>query len=86
MAKTNALAKIAIPEGSKLEDNAQWTNRFEIHSETSGRVYTIAQNKQNRHWGCSCPAWRVRRSCKHLNHVGLPCHEVPFEARLTEGK
>ena len=65
-----------------LPDNDQWENRFEIHSESSDRVYTIAQHKKKRHWGCSCPAWRIRRSCKHLKTIGLPCNETPFEATL----
>ncbi len=30
---------IRIPAESKLDDNQQWENRFEIHSETSDRVY-----------------------------------------------
>ncbi len=49
-----------------LPDNAQWTNRFEIRSESSSRLYTVAQRKSDRTWGCSCPGWRTRRTCKHL--------------------
>ena len=64
---------------SGLPDNRDWTNRFEIHSETSDRVYIIAQHKTKRHFGCSCPSYRVRRSCKHLLTLGLPCHEKPIE-------
>lgn len=57
----------------------QWTNRTEIRSETSSRVYVVAQNRVKRFWSCSCPSWRVRRACKHLRSMGLPCHEEPFE-------
>ena len=68
-----------IPSSSlKLADNDQWQHRFEIHSESSNRVYVVAQNKKKKHWTCSCPAWRTRRSCKHLSAVGVPNHEQPF--------
>ena len=53
-----------------LPDNEQWKNRFEIRSESSNRIYIIAQNKSTNNFGCSCPGWRVAkngiRSCKHL--------------------
>jgi hypothetical protein len=77
---TTNLAKIeqAIRD-SGLPPNSQWTNRFEIHSQTSNRVYIIAQNKAKRHFACSCPAWRRYRKCKHLQTLGLPCFEVPCE-------
>jgi len=78
-----AAAELAIPPGTtRLPDNKQWTNRFEIRSETSDRVYTVAQNKAKGHWGCSCPAWRTRRKCKHLRSLGLPELEQPAERSL----
>ena len=55
----------------KLPDNDQWTNRFEIESETSNRVYIIAQNKKSGIWGCDCPSWKTRRYCKHLRTLNL---------------
>jgi len=55
----------------KLPDNDQWTNRFEIESESSDRIYIVAQNKNTGVWGCSCPAWRTRRYCKHLRTLNL---------------
>ena len=64
---------------SDLPDNGQWTNRFEVRSESSGRVYVVAQHKAKRHWGCSCPGWRRHRKCKHLRAVGLPTLEEPHE-------
>ena len=76
------MGNLAIREAIKkshLSDGKQWQNRFEIHSETSDRVYTISQNKKKRHWGCSCPAWRRWRKCKHLTTLGLPCLEKPYE-------
>jgi hypothetical protein len=72
-------------EGQMLPDNSQWTNRFYIKSESSGRLYTIAQNKSRRYWGCSCPGWISRRKCKHLTAMGLPGHEQPYEAQIAKG-
>jgi hypothetical protein len=83
---TQALTVIRIPRGSKLPDNAQWTNRFEVPSSSSDRVYTIAQNKAKRHWGCDCMGWRRHRNCTHLKNLSLPSYEVPFEVQLSEGQ
>lgn len=65
-----------------LPDKNQWTNRFEIKSESSDRVYVISQHKDKRHWACSCPAWITRRYCKHLQTIGMPSHEKPFEPKI----
>lgn len=74
---------IYTPSNSQhLEDNTQWTNRFTIKSETSNRVYVVAQHKTHRHWGCDCPGWKRHRTCKHLNVMQLPAYEKPFEAKL----
>jgi hypothetical protein len=74
------LPVLYIPNDSlTLKDNEQWQFRFEIHSETSDRIYIIAQNKAKKHWGCSCPSYRTRRYCKHLATLNLPSHERPFE-------
>jgi hypothetical protein len=69
-------------EGQLLPDGPQWTNRFYIKSESSGRLYTIAQNKNRRYWGCDCPGWIGHRHCKHLTALGLPGDEKPFEAQI----
>jgi len=74
--------QLTIRSEQKLDDNAQWTNRFEIHSATSDRVYTVAQHKAKRHWGCSCPGWRRHRNCKHLDVLRLPNYEKPHEVTL----
>jgi hypothetical protein len=57
----------------------QWTNRIEIRSQTSNRLYTVSQHKTKRHWACSCPGWRTHRKCKHLRSMSLPAYEQPFE-------
>jgi hypothetical protein len=81
----NASAALALPRGAvRLPDNKQWTNRFEIKSESSDRVYTVAQNKAKGHWGCSCPSWRTRRTCKHLKALGLPELEEPSPIAVLE--
>jgi hypothetical protein len=49
-----------------LPDNKEWKNRIEIKSETSNRLYVVAQNKKTNNWGCSCPGWIIHRKCKHL--------------------
>ena len=79
---STSLPILRVPQSLMLPDNDQWQNRFEIYSETSNRVYTIAQHKQRRHWGCSCPSYRTRRRCKHLEEIGLPTNEVPHEALI----
>lgn len=76
---------IRAPQSSRLPDNAQYTNRFEIHSSSSDRVYTVAQSKANGWWACSCPGWIRHKSCKHLQALGLPGHYTPFEATLPAG-
>lgn len=79
-----AEATLALPPGATiLEDNAQWKNRFEVRSETSDRVYIVSQNKARGHWGCSCPAWRTRRKCKHLRALGLPEFEKPHQVTIA---
>jgi hypothetical protein len=74
---------LRVNKSAMLEDNAQWTNRFEIHSASSDRVYIIAQNKDKGHMGCSCPGWRTRRNCKHLSALGLPGYEVPVTLNIN---
>jgi len=81
----NQLQVLRIPVKDALPDNDQWTNRFEIRSQTSNRVYIVAQNKAKRHFGCSCPAYRVHRHCKHLKALALPCYEKPHEVQVTKG-
>lgn len=78
------IIKLDISDKERLPDNKLWTNRFEIYSETSNRIYIIAQNKDKRFWGCSCPAWRIHRKCKHLMALQLPAHETPHEVQVVK--
>lgn len=77
-------------EGELLPEGRDWTNRFYVKSESSERLYTIAQNKRHRYWGCDCPGWIGHRKCKHLKALELPWYEKPFEAQIgpaaTAGK
>lgn len=81
----NEITKLLESKGlTVLEDNAQWKNRFEIESETSNRVYIVAQNKNSGDFGCSCPAWRTRRTCKHLNVIQPLLSQIKSK-QLTNG-
>lgn len=72
-----------VPSTSRLPDNGQWTNRFQIRSESSNRIYIVAQNKSKRHFGCSCKGWIFHRKCKHLAALGLPAYEAPVEVTFA---
>jgi len=74
---------IRRPPGSiVLPDNKVYTNRFEIKSASSDAIYVVAQSKTGRWWSCSCFGWIRHRSCKHLQALGLPGKNQPFEAQL----
>ena len=70
---------LPIPADSRLPDNAQYTNRFEVRSQSSSAVYIIAQHKTGRWWACSCHGWIRHKKCKHLTTLSLPCHHIPKE-------
>lgn len=74
-----------IRPDAKLPPNDQWENRFEIRSESSNRIYIVAQHKTKRHWACSCPGWRTQRKCKHLASMALPAHEKAYEVKVVSG-
>ena len=67
-----------------LPDNDQWQFRFNIESESSHRLYTIAQHKKYKHWGCSCPGWKKNRHCKHLQALSIPGDRTPYEVNLIK--
>jgi hypothetical protein len=68
-----------------VADN-QWVNRTELKSETSNRVYVVAQHAVKRFWGCSCPGWRRHRHCKHPERLDLPSGEEPCEVDEEHAK
>jgi len=74
---------IRVPNQSLLPDNDQWTNRFHIRSESSDRVYTVAQNKSGGWWGCNCMGWIRHKNCKHLRELGLPGNHQPAQAQIS---
>jgi uncharacterized Zn finger protein len=78
-----SLPALYVPKSDRLPPNDQWENRFEIRSESSNRVYVVAQHRTKRHWACSCPAWRVHRKCKHLAALALPAGERPHEVLVS---
>ena len=80
-----ALRIFTLPKSDILADNAQWQNRFQVRSQSSGNVYIIAQRKTSHSWGCSCRGWIRWRNCKHLKACGIPCFEQPYELKL-QGK
>lgn len=82
MVKGKNLPVLHVDQKYLLPDGPQWVNRFQIKSSSSNRLYVISQHKTKRHWGCSCPAWLIRRKCKHLQVLQLPCHEQPHEIKI----
>lgn len=75
---------IYVRKDMVLPDNDQWQFRFNVKSQSSNRIYTIAQHKTKKHWGCSCPGWKANRHCKHLRELGIPGDEKPYEVNLIK--
>lgn len=75
------------PELAKefLPDSHGWTNRFPIRSETSNRLYNIAQRKSDGVWGCSCMSWIRSRTCKHLRNLQPLIDKVENDYKKTLG-
>lgn len=68
MLSRTTLALVAERTGSDLlPDNEQWSNRLQVRSETSTRLYVVAQRKSDGSFGCSCMGWKRYRRCKHLD-------------------
>jgi hypothetical protein len=84
IAPVSNLPVLYIKPDAALPDGDQWVNRFHIKSQTSNRKYVVSQNRNKRHWGCSCPAWRTRRYCKHLTALSLPAFERPHEVTVKK--
>ncbi len=74
---------IRLPRNTALlPDNANYVNRFEIRSESSDRVYVVAQSRNGRWWSCGCHGWIRYKRCKHLTALGLPGNHTPHEAQI----
>lgn len=84
--RTTGLAR--IPAGApRLPDNALWENRFEVKSASSNRVYIVAMNKESGKWGCSCPGYKIHRTCKHLTDgCGILQSNIHGRALMEEKK
>lgn len=56
-----------------LTDTSQYKNRFQIKSESSNRLYVVAQRISDDVLTCSCPGWirarngHLNRKCKHTD-------------------
>ncbi|MNJ95324.1 hypothetical protein D3C87_130340 [compost metagenome] len=75
---------LKVDEQLRLPDNDQWHLRFHVESESSNRLYIVAQHIRKRHWACSCPGWKRHRTCKHLNALRIPSHEQPYEVNIIK--
>lgn len=78
------LPELRVDSSIVLPDNNQWQFRIEIKSESSNRLYVVAQNIKKKHWACSCPGWITKRNCKHLSALGLPAYEKPYEVKFIQ--
>jgi hypothetical protein len=59
--------------GELLPDTEQHEFRFNIKSETTDLLYTVARRKNGTYagrWECSCRGWIRNRHCKHLDAMG----------------
>ena len=68
---------------SLMPDNKQWMNRFTVKSQTSDRVYTVAQRRADGLWGCSCRGWITHRRCKHLDDILSRLAAIPTLSTST---
>ncbi len=79
------VAAIAAQIGSSvMPDNAGWVNRFSVQSDSSDRVYTVAQRRTDGTWGCSCPGWRHHRNCKHESRILARLAQLATVAPATD--
>lgn len=67
---------------TSVSRSPQWGTRIEIKSESSSRVYVVAekldQGRPTGTYGCSCPGWKSRRNCKHLAGMRLASCAAPI--------
>ena len=70
---------ILPPGARKLPDSARHCNRFQIRSDSSDRLYTIAFDRAMSRWTCGCGSYIYAkgRPCKHLLRLGLVGSRAP---------
>ena len=87
MKKKMSMSLVAKEMGGKLlPDNESHTNRMQIKSESSDRLYIVAQNQRGVHygrWECKCPGWIFRRNCKHLKAMAPMLDKMPAPKRIA---
>ena len=76
MTHSKDLAVAARFDATLLPDNAQYTHRMAIRSESSDREYVVAQRKANGQWSCGCPGFLRFRRCKHASLMFPPLLET----------
>ena len=85
------IAKTAQSIGAVLlPDNGSHENRMEIRSESSNRIYIVAQSKSSGEWQCSCPGWVMKkpgkeRGCKHLKAILPALTGTPSAPKRVRG-
>jgi hypothetical protein len=87
-AEPNELIIHKPEEAEYLPDKGDWTLRFPIPSGSSDRIYIVAKNKKTGLYGCSCMAYRTKRSCKHLESLSVPTPPklLGTRSKATSGK
>lgn len=81
---TSNLPTLRIRSEVALPDNDQFQFRFQVRSEISNSLYTIAQHKTGKWWGCDCPGWIRHKKCKHLAALGIPNYQQPYEPKIIK--
>jgi hypothetical protein len=78
---------IHIAAENRLPDEGNWINRFRVKSSSSSTIHIVAQEKDKRHWACSCNGWTRRpvRECHHLKDLGIVGGLRPYDVRIESG-
>ena len=71
--RRNLTHQVRTTGSGRLLDDARYKSKFEVVSESSGRVYRISYDSAPGagYWVCSCPGYLTRGKCKHLSAAGL---------------
>lgn len=81
------LPTLYIPyDAERVADSPGWQFSIGVQSESSNRMYVVAQRKTTKGWGCSCRGWIRHRHCKHLAAMQLPANERPYEISNVEAR